>query len=194
MENREEPIEQVLKTIRDTFEERGSNKYGIEDVTQLQHALQSAMLAEEAESGAQQISAALIHDIGHIMHKKVLPSDVESNLDDRHEERAYGWIKRHFGVAVADPVRLHVAAKRYLCTVDSSYTDQLSPTSYKSFLDQGGEMNHVEQQEFEQEPLFREAVQLRKWDDLAKDASKETPPFAHFESYLREALNINYSL
>ena len=181
-------VEEVLNTIRSTFESRGNDNYGIEEVTQLQHALQSATLAEEAGKGAEAISAALLHDIGHLMHEEALPKDVESNLDDHHEKRAYAWIKNHFGPAVADPVRLHVAAKRYLCTVDPSYTEKLSPTSYKSFLDQGGEMSEKEKTQFEAEPFYREAVELRRWDDLAKDRDKQTPAIAHFESYLRDVL------
>ena len=181
-------IEEVLHVIRDTFESRGHANYGIEEVTQLQHALQSATLAEEAGKNAEAISAALLHDIGHLMHEEHLPEDIESNLDDHHEKRAYAWIKMHFGAAVADPVRLHVAAKRYLCTVDPDYTKQLSPTSYKSFLDQGGTMSEKEKTNFEAEPFYKEALELRRWDDFAKNRNKQTPPFTHFESYLNQVL------
>ncbi len=186
--NHDTPME-TLETIRSTFEKRGNDSYGVEQVTQLQHALQSAALAVASRASAGQISAALLHDIGHIMHGDALPADSTSNLDDKHESRAYEWIRERFGSAVADPVRLHVAAKRYLCTVDASYAEQLSPTSYKSFVDQGGKMSPAEKQAFEDEPFYLEAVQLRKWDDLAKDPEKEPPPISFFERYLEEALN-----
>ena len=188
MTESEETIERVLQVIRDTFDKNGHGNYGVEEVSQFQHALQSATLAEASSANAQEISAALLHDIGHIMDGEELPENIEGNLDDHHEERAYNWLKSHFGNAVADPVRLHVAAKRYLCTVDASYSDNLSPTSYKSFLDQGGEMNEEEKLQFEAEPHYKEALSLRRWDDLAKDKSKETPSLSHFEIYLRRAL------
>ena len=193
MTESDQHIEHVLHVIRETFEQRGKQNYGIEEVTQLQHALQSAALAESASESPQQISAALLHDIGHIMHADVLPGDIDTNLHDHHEERAYEWIKSHFGNAVADPVRLHVAAKRYLCTVDASYAEKLTPTSYKSFLDQGGEMSEEEKQAFEAEPFYNEAVSLRRWDDRAKDKTQETPSLQHFEVYLQKALADHYS-
>lgn len=90
------------------------------------------------------------------------------------------WILEHFGTRIADPVRLHVAAKRYLCTEDPEYLNKLSPTSKKSFFDQGGAMNRSELNEFEAEPHFKEAVRLRTWDDTAKDADKITQELEYF--------------
>lgn len=178
----------VIQTIIKTFEERGNGKYGKEEVTQLQHALQSAQLAEEEQAPAELISAALLHDIGHIIDDNALPEHNEQNLDDQHEERAYEWLTAHFGKAVADPVRLHVVAKRYLCTKDRSYEQELSPTSYKSYLDQGGQMNEEEISTFEREPHHQEALRLRRWDDLAKDQTKHTPDINHFVLYLEQCL------
>lgn len=184
-----EQISSWLATIRTTFISRGNENYGAEEVTQLQHALQCAMLAEEEKADAQQITAALLHDIGHIMHEDVLPDGADQLLDDKHEARAYEWISARFGAIVADPIRLHVAAKRYLCSVDDAYAKKLSPTSYKSFVDQGGTMDEKEIRAFEAEPFFKRAVQLRHWDDLAKVRSKETPALSHFEQYLEASLN-----
>ena len=95
-------------------------------------------------------------------------------MDDKHEFVANAWLKEHFGPEVADPIRLHVAAKRYLCTRQSSYEDALSPTSRKSYHDQGGPMSPEEMTSFESEPHYREALELRRWDDLAKETEKET--------------------
>ena len=181
-------ITDTLLTISNTFGRRGNENYGIEEVTQLQHALQSAALAEAEAASARQISAALLHDIGHILYAEALPVSVQENLDDAHEHRAYEWIRERFGAAVADPVRLHVAAKRYLCTVDDTYAGQLSPTSYKSYMDQGGKMSASELAAFEAEPYFKAAVQLRRWDDQAKAKDKTTPAFSHYEKYLKLAL------
>ncbi len=107
-----------IQVILNAFEERGQGKYGSEEVSQLEHALQCATLAIEDGASNQQIVAALLHDLGHIISGDDLPTGLDENLDDMHEERAYQWLLLHFGPDVAEPVRLHVAAKRYLCTVE----------------------------------------------------------------------------
>ncbi len=177
-----------IETIVTLFESRGSEKYGQEDVTQLQHALQCATLAESEQAGAGLIAAALLHDLGHLMSNEHLPSEITLNLDDRHEEKAHAWFIRVFGPAVADPIRLHVAAKRYLCTVDAAYQEKLSPTSLKSFLDQGGAMQEDERHAFERELFYRDAVRLRRWDDQAKDRTARTENIDHFIPYVEQSL------
>lgn len=172
------------KSIISIYEARGQEVYGSEAVTQLEHALQAAVLAQEAKANDTLVAAALLHDIGHIMSDAQLPRDDNMNLDDKHESRAYRWLCDRFGPEVADPVKLHVAAKRYLCTVEPDYVNTLSPASHKSFLDQGGTMDDKERAGFESEPHFRAAVELRKWDDLAKDAEKVTPPILAFSDIL----------
>lgn len=178
----------LIERITLAFEARGDLAYGSEAVTQRQHALQSAALAVEEGAAAPLVVAALLHDIGHILDTSELPKDDGQNLDDAHEERAYAWLLDHFGPRVADPVRLHVAAKRYLCTVDPGYAAKLSPTSYKSYLDQGGVMNPDERAAFEAEPHFKDALSLRRWDDLAKDPGRSTPPLAEFRGRIESAL------
>ena len=102
--------DEILVEIRRRFEERGASQYGGEPVTQLEHALQTAMLAEADGASAELITAALLHDIGHLLHD--LPEDAPDNgVDDVHEHRAYGWLSEHFGEEVTEPIRLHVAAK-----------------------------------------------------------------------------------
>jgi predicted HD phosphohydrolase len=113
-----------------------------------------------------------------------MPESDDQNLDDAHEQRAYEWIKSHFGKAVADPVRLHVAAKRYLCTVEPEYLAKLSPASLKSFHDQGGVMSQSQIDDFRDEPFAFEAVELRRWDDLAKDPQMQTPRIEDFAPLL----------
>ncbi len=179
---------QVLETIFDTFQAKGSGKYGSEAVSQLEHALQSATLAMEQHAEPWQVVAALLHDFGHIIDDRELPKSDGENLDDQHEQRAYAWLLKNFGAAVADPVRLHVAAKRYLCTIDPGYEKTLSPTSYKSFLDQGGVMDAGELAQFQAEPYYQQALQLRRWDDLAKDPLKATPPIESFVVHLQACL------
>lgn len=171
------------------YHQRGTEIYGDEKVTQSQHAIQAALLAEREGASDEQILAALLHDIGHILAEDKLPASNDENLDDGHENRAYQWLCEHFGKAIADPIRLHVAAKRYLCTVTPEYSQTLSPTSYKSYLDQGGPMSEEELQQFRHEPFFEQAIALRRWDDLAKDAEMVIPDIAHFAERLQAGLD-----
>jgi len=183
-----ENMHPIVSQIFDAFEQRGSARYGEESVTQLQHALQSGQLAMRAKADAKLITAALLHDIGHILDDGEQREDDGQNLDDKHETRGYQFLTEHFGAAIADPVRLHVVAKRYLCTKNPDYQKQLSPTSLKSFHDQGGVMSPEEIRQFEQEPFYREALQLRHWDDTAKDASAVTPPMEDFATFVEASL------
>ena len=178
----------VAATIQQVFEERGENQYGSEAVSQLEHALQCGTLAEKAGASRSLVVAAFVHDIGHILDDAPMIEDSEENLDDKHEYRGNAWLREHFGSEVADPVRLHVIAKRYLCTVDPEYIKSLSPTSLKSFHDQGGVMDEGERQRFEEEPYLKEALALRRWDDAAKIPKHPTPSLQHFLDLVREAV------
>lgn len=179
--------DEVVSYIARLFELRGSSEYGGEEVTQLEHALQAAMLAENEGEDAAAISAALLHDLGHVMHN--LPEDApDHGVDDQHEELAYRFLKQHFPPEVCEPVELHVAAKRYLCAVDTTYHDSLSEPSKQSLALQGGPFQSDQVAEFERHSYFKEAINLRKWDDLAKVAELETPPLAHFLKYVEQSL------
>lgn len=165
----------AIVRIREAFIHRGAEKYGHEEVTQLQHALHCAQLAINEGAADPLVAAAFLHDIGHILVDEPLPSHLNEDLDDRHEERGWTFLSRAFPKVVADSVRLHVAAKRWLCTVDAGYAGQLSPTSLKSYWDQGGPMSDSERKDFESHPHHAEAVMLRRWDDLAKDPKAVLP-------------------
>ncbi|MGI9430470.1 MAG: HD domain-containing protein [Bythopirellula sp.] len=177
----------VVDEVLQVFRERGDQSYGTEAVTQLEHALQTAALAIEHDAQASLVAAALLHDIGHIRESNQ-DQQGESSLDDKHEDTPYRWLLQHFGKAVADPVRLHVVAKRYLCTKQADYERTLSPTSHESYLQQGGRMDDAELAAFEAEEFWREALRLRVWDDTAKDPTKATPPIEEFITYVERAL------
>jgi len=172
--------------IRDLFSERGHLAYG-EGVSELQHALQAASLAQKDNASHNQIVAALLHDIGHLLHG--LPEDVaEQGIDGHHERIGEKWLEKYFGAEISQPVRLHVAAKRYQCTVNPGYLAQLSPASAKSFILQGDKMNGDEVSAFEKNPFFKNALQLRTWDDNAKDPEMETPLLEHYLPLVKAAL------
>ncbi len=182
---------EVIDIVLDTFASRGMEKYGVEAVTQLQHALQCAALARREKADESLIVAALLHDIGHILGQNDLPEDCETDLDDSHETRGHNFLLIYFGPSVAEPVQLHVAAKRYLCTRETDYKDQLSPTSWKSFLDQGGVMSEGELKAFESSDWFENAVRLRRWDDQAKDCDAEMPDIHEFVPLMHRLLAQN---
>jgi phosphonate degradation associated HDIG domain protein len=175
----------IVDEIRTLFERSGGSLYGGEEVTQLEHALQAAMLAEEDGAEAPLIVAALLHDIGHLLHD--LPDDAPDNgVDDIHELLAHNWLRGHFGPEVTEPVRLHVDAKRYLCAAEPGYLTSLSAASQQSLALQGGTFSRDEAHEFEHRPFFEEGLRLRRWDDLAKVVGLKTPGLNHYLSYVRE--------
>ena len=131
--------------------------------------------------------AALLHDIGHLLHQ--LPEDIaDRGIDGQHEKIGEAWLARHFGPEVTEPVRLHVAAKRYLCAADAAYRAQLSPASRQSLALQGGPFSEAEVQEFERHPFYREAVRLRRWDDAAKIPGLAVPGLEHYRLRLEGAV------
>ncbi len=170
------------------FTLHGDSDYGGERVTQLEHALQAAQLAEREQASCQLIAAALLHDIGHLLHE--LPDDApDCGIDDEHEISGYNYLRNSFPEAVAEPIGLHVAAKRFLCAVDPQYLARLSAPSLTSLNLQGGPMTDEEVERFRRHKYFEDAVRLRKWDDNAKAPGLETKPLSHFTKYLRLAVN-----
>ncbi|MCA8999163.1 MAG: HD domain-containing protein [Planctomycetaceae bacterium] len=173
------PIEEILEL----FARHGDSEYGGEAVTQLEHGLQAATLAEQEDAAPDLIVAALLHDIGHLLHD--LPVDApEQGIDDHHETAGMNYLKNKFPASVTEPIRMHVAAKRYLCAAEPGYSQTLSEPSVVSLNLQGGQMSLKEMQEFEQSPYWKEAVSLRRWDDAAKDPDLKTPPLEHFAKYM----------
>jgi [1-hydroxy-2-(trimethylamino)ethyl]phosphonate dioxygenase len=174
----------IAEIIR-LFEQRGSSEYLGEPVSQLEHALQAAHLAVLDGACDALVSAALLHDIGHLLGSEEDPA--LAGIDALHQDRACTWLAPHFGPNVTEPVRLHVLAKRYLCTTDAEYHHTLSPTSLRSLELQGGLLNEEEIQRFESHAYAKDAVRLRRWDDRAKIAGLAVPDLAHYAATLRRA-------
>jgi [1-hydroxy-2-(trimethylamino)ethyl]phosphonate dioxygenase len=179
--------EAILSQITNLLIEKGQKQYGLHDVTQLQHALQSAWLAEQDGADPPLIAAALLHDIGHMAHD-LGENPAASGVDDRHEEIGYAFLARSFGPDVTEPVRLHVAAKRYLCAVEPEYFSNMSPDSVLSLKLQGGPMTAEEIAAFRALPQAEAAVRLRRYDEAAKIKDLQTPPPEKFMTYVAACL------
>lgn len=174
----------TLHDIEDLFIRRGGEQYTGEPVTQLQHALQCAWLAEQAQEGDELVTAALLHDLGHLLHD-LGETPTMKGLDDVHQYRALPFLRGLFGEEVTGAIRLHVDAKRYLCATRPAYLDNLSADSKRSLALQGGVFSGEEADAFIAQPGARAAVRLRIWDDLAKAGGLTTPPLAHFMARAR---------
>jgi [1-hydroxy-2-(trimethylamino)ethyl]phosphonate dioxygenase len=177
----------VIDEIFRVFREQGSGAYLGEPVSLTEHMLQSAFAAERDGAPPRLVAAALLHDYGHFIHE--LPEDsAEHGVDTEHEEVAHGFLSAHFGPEVAEPVRMHVAAKRYLCATEPSYMAELSPASILSLELQGGPYSPAEIAAFEASPHAEDAVRLRRYDDVGKVPGLETPDLEHYRPVLQAAI------
>jgi gamma-butyrobetaine dioxygenase len=175
--------DEAVRVLAEKFGSDGAAEYLGEAVTQAAHMLQAAMLAERDGAEAALIAAALLHDVGHFA-EAMTGHDLMSGTDTRHGEAGAAWLAQWFGPEVTEPVRLHVAAKRYLCATEPEYMAALSPASVYTLGVQGGPMQEGELAEFEARPYAAEAIRVRRWDDQAKDPEVTPPPFSHFAKLL----------
>ncbi|KDP88788.1 MULTISPECIES: phosphonate degradation HD-domain oxygenase [Cupriavidus] len=164
----------ILRRIEILFSGHGTAFYGGEAITQTEHALQCAQLAEQAGDPESLIVASLLHDLGHLVMSE------DGTTDMRHQEVGADLLGVGFGPAVTEPVRLHVAAKRYLCAIDPGYQATLSPASLHSLALQGGPYDAAQAEAFVAHPHGPDAVRLRRYDDLAKVVGLATPPLEYY--------------
>lgn len=170
------PAEEApLAALAGLFASAAAERYLGEEITQAHHMLQAAALAERSGAAPALVAAALLHDIGH-----VLPGAG----DERHSDDGAALLGEWFGPEVTEPVRLHVAAKRYLCAVEPSYHETLSSESLRTLAYQGGPMGLPEVRAYEAEPYGRDAVDVRRWDDRAKDPRARVHGFDHYRPLL----------
>jgi len=169
------------------MEKRGQSFYD-EVVTQLEHALQCAALAKQNNASPELITSALLHDIGHFILDEH-NADVDFlDTDLNHEEIGAEYLESFFPKSVTIPIRLHVPAKRYLCTTDDTYYEGLSEASKMSLKVQGGTMSEKECSSFEQIPHYWNALTLRRWDDMAKVKGIETPDLHTYHEIVQGCL------
>jgi phosphonate degradation associated HDIG domain protein len=165
--------------LLDLLRDGGGAAYFGEPVTQLEHALQTAALADRCGAPDALVVAALLHDVGHLLHGRG-EHVAEVGIDAEHEAVGHRWLSTHFGPAVTEPVRLHVAAKRCLCATDPVYAAALSTASKASLALQGGPMSAGEVEAFLARAWSAEAIALRRWDDAAKVPGLAVPGLGHY--------------
>jgi len=163
-----------VEPIAELFAGPGARDYLGEPVTIGSHMRQAGRLAEVAGADSSLVAAALLHDIGHLRNE----------TDSRHGDAGAQWLSQWFGAAVTEPVRLHVAAKRYLCATEPGYLGLLSEESVRTLALQGGPMTAGQAAAFGTLPFARDAVAVRRWDDEAKDPAVTPPEFAYFAPLL----------
>lgn len=174
-----------IEEITELFQTQGAVQYGSEAISQQQHALQCAHLAERAGASPELTAAALLHDLGHLLSSPA--SAKPAAVDDLHQYLALPFLRGVFPDAVLEPIRMHVDAKRYLCHVDRHYRSSLSPASVRSLALQGGPFSEEEAAAFIDQPFAADAVALRRWDDLAKDPAANPPDWAYYVGVLMRA-------
>jgi gamma-butyrobetaine dioxygenase len=176
-----------IDQLAELFGGAASVAYLGEELTVAQHMLQAGTLAEEAGAADALVAAALLHDVGHLRETPT-DDDDRASIDRRHSDLGADWLGQWFGPDVIEPIRLHVAAKRYLCVIEPGYFERLSAASVHTLEVQGGPMTKDEAAAFASLPYFHDAVSLRRWDELAKDPSIEPKSFDDFRPRLTAVL------
>ena len=171
--------EAFVDGLFDLFRTVGQDHYD-EAVSQVDHALQTAALAERDRCPDALVAACLLHDVGHLVSG---PDDADAAYRDRdlrHERVGAALLARWFDREVTEPVRLHVSAKRYLITVDPGYRAGLSPSSIRSLELQGGSLSDPDRATLEAEPHLEAGLRLRRFDDGGKVVGMEVRPLDEY--------------
>jgi predicted HD phosphohydrolase len=126
----------------------------------LDHSLQTAAVLRTSYPDDPELQlAGLVHDLGHML---------PPYKDEAHAQVAATFLRPVLGDRIAELVRLHVPAKRYLVTTDPRYGEALGEDSVISMERQGGLMSADELRDFESEPLSADALVLRRADEAGK--------------------------
>lgn len=178
---------EIIDYILDLFAQRGAEEYMGEAVSMAQHMEQSAACALADDAPENLVVAALLHDIGHFVGEHPIEA-LENGIDNLHEDAGAAYLQPWFPAAVTEPVRLHVAAKRYLCATDNEYFGRLSDASVNSLNLQGGPMSAEEIVRFEANPYHADAVKLRLYDDDGKVAGLAIEPVSAYRAAMASQL------
>jgi phosphonate degradation associated HDIG domain protein len=175
----------VADTIIHLYKQYGGSEYAGEKVSQLEHMVQAAELAESGGFDEEVILAAFLHDIGHIAEEATGENEMDEYGIKDHEALGAQYLSENgFSYKISKLVASHVQAKRYLTRKDPDYFNQLSEASRKTLDFQGGVMTGEEANAFEKDPLFSEIILMRRWDEQAKVQNKPMPDLSHFRDMI----------
>ncbi|CAE7544791.1 phnY [Symbiodinium natans] len=176
--------DRVVHEVEELFASKGGTLYDPQ-VTQMEHALQSASLAEKEDAEESLVVATLLHDVGHLLLDEHAGKTDFLAEDLSHETVGASWLDARFPPEVSESVRLHVNAKRYLCAARPGYWETLSPASKRSLEVQGGVFSEQQAGDWIRQPHAEAAVRIRLWDDRAKTAGTQTPSLHHYLPKIR---------
>lgn len=175
----------IADTIINLYRQHGGSQYAGEKVSQLEHMVQAAQLAESGGFDEEVILAAFLHDIGHIAEEATGENEMdEYGIKDHEALGAQYLFENGFSPKISKLVASHVQAKRYLTRKDPDYFNQLSDASRRTLDFQGGIMTVEEANAFEKDPLFSEIILMRRWDEQAKIQNKPMPDLNHFHNMI----------
>lgn len=178
-----------LNRVFELYEQFGSADYIGEPVSQMEHMAQSAQLAEREGYDDEVILAALFHDIGHLLAQKEELETMGGFGVKRHEQLGADFLREMgFPDRVAKLVENHVQAKRYLTYKYPDYLEKLSEASLETLQYQGGPMDADEAFDFENDPLFELSLQMRTWDEAAKEEDIPLPDLSSYRKMAEQML------
>lgn len=165
----------LMVDIRNILEKSKSQAYIGEKISQFEHAIQCADLAIKANADDELVIASFLHDIGHLVFPPGSSHMGEFGIEGHERLGAEYLLSLGVSPRVANLVKNHVRAKRYLVATSPKYVKQLSDASIETLRYQGGPMSAVEIKEFESDPDFRDILRLRAWDEQAKVVGYKSP-------------------
>ena len=181
--------EKVADEIIQLYTLYGEDEYAGEKVSQLEHMVQAAQLARAQGYDDEVVLAAFLHDIGHIAEKQTANNSMDKFGIKDHEATGASFLtERGFSRRLTGLVGSHVSAKRYLTLREAGYYEKLSEASKKTLAFQGGPMSEEEADRMETDPLFREIIQMRRWDEEAKREDQPIPSLSIFKQLIFQHL------
>ena len=187
-------ILQSVNEIMFLYERYGSEDYIGEPVSQIEHMCQCAQLAAAAGAADDVILAAFLHDVGHLcafaFPEKKIEHMANVGVVDHESLGAAYLLSMGFSEKIAQLVKSHVAAKRYLTYHYPEYYNQLSEASKKTLQFQGGIMTEDEAVAFEEDDLFDQYVAIRRWDEQAKKIQQPLPNLFKYKQMMIEHLSL----
>lgn len=179
----------IAGEIISLYRQHGGEEYAGEAVTQLEHMVQAAQLAEEQGHDEDVILAAFLHDIGHICVSMQGDNEMDGYGIKDHEEIGAAFLRsKGFSERLIRLVESHVNAKRYLTYSSPEYYNNLSEASKRTLEFQGGMMNAEEAAAFEADPLFDLIIRMRRWDEAAKIEEVPVPDLSPYQEMITRHL------